>query len=136
MAQSYLVSGSSRGIGLELVRILANRPETIVFAGVRNPSKAGELQKIVAEHSNVHIIKLDSISAPDAKAAAETVEKAAGGLDVVIANATRVIRDPPCMVLAIVAMRRDRSLADKWVSCDQFAGTDTASMCSAASGTE
>ena len=84
---SYFVSGSNRGIGLELVRLIANRPDTIVFAGVRNPSKRSELQKLASKYPNVHIVKLDSSSTTDAQAAAHTVEEIAGGLDVVIANA-------------------------------------------------
>jgi norsolorinic acid ketoreductase len=85
--QSYLISGSNRGIGLELVKLLASRPETIVFAGVREPSKATALQTLADQHSNVHIIKLDSSSVADAQEAARYVTKVAGALDVVIANA-------------------------------------------------
>lgn len=86
-AQSYFISGSNRGIGLELVKLIASRPNTVVFAGVRNPAKAGELRKFADRYSNVHIIKLDSASATDAQAAARSVEEITGGLDVVIANA-------------------------------------------------
>ena len=84
---SYFVSGSNRGIGLEMVRIIANRPGAIVFAGARNPSKASELKKLAAKYPNIHIVKLDSSSTTDAQAAAHTIEEVSGGLDVVIANA-------------------------------------------------
>jgi norsolorinic acid ketoreductase len=87
MSQSYFISGSNRGIGLELVKLAASQPGSVVFAGVRNPSKASELAKITSQYPNVHLIKLDSTSATDAKQAAQTVEQIAGGLDVVIANA-------------------------------------------------
>jgi len=86
-SQSWLISGASRGIGFEIVKILAARPSTIVFAGARSPSKAIELQKLAATSPNVHIIKLESYSVSDAAAAAKTIEQVTGGLDVVVANA-------------------------------------------------
>lgn len=69
------------------MRLIASRPHDIVFAGARNPSKATALQKLAAENPNVHIVKLDSTSVADVQAAAQTVEKVSGGLDIVIANA-------------------------------------------------
>ena len=86
-SQSWLISGADRGIGLELVKIIASRPNNIVFAGARSPPKASELQKLAANSPNVHIVQLESSSVSDAAAAAKTIEKIAGGLDVVIANA-------------------------------------------------
>lgn len=86
-SQSWLISGANRGIGFEIVKIIAARPNTIVFACARVPSKATGLQKLVESSPNVHIIQLESNSVSDAAAAAKTVEQIAGGLDVVIANA-------------------------------------------------
>jgi len=86
-SQSWLISGASRGIGFEVVKIIAARPNTIVFAGARSPSKATQLQRLAATSPNVHVIQLESNSVSDAAAAAKTVEQVAGGLDVVIANA-------------------------------------------------
>jgi NAD(P)-dependent dehydrogenase (short-subunit alcohol dehydrogenase family) len=58
----------------------------IVFAGARNPSP--ELEAIAAHHSDkVHIIKLTSGDEADNEAAVAEVQKVAGRLDVVIANA-------------------------------------------------
>jgi norsolorinic acid ketoreductase len=88
MSLSYLITGASRGIGVEMVRILSNRPGTVVFAGVRDPSSASaDLKQIASANSNIHIIKLDSATEGDAKTAAKTIEEIAGGLDIVIANA-------------------------------------------------
>lgn len=84
---AWFVSGANRGIGLQLIVQAASQPNTTVFAGVRNPSKVTELQQFAKEHSNVHIVKLESANEADAVAAAATVEKVAGGLDIVIANA-------------------------------------------------
>jgi norsolorinic acid ketoreductase len=87
MSQAWLVTGANRGIGFEIVKSVAARPNTTVFAGARVPSKATALQQLASENANLHIIKLDSASAADAEAAAQTVQKITGGLDVVIANA-------------------------------------------------
>ncbi|KAL1718630.1 hypothetical protein EV715DRAFT_200593 [Schizophyllum commune] len=84
----YLVSGANRGIGLALVTALAARPDTIVFAGARNPASATELSKLAAAHpGKVHAISLVSADKENSLAAAEVIRKTAGHLDVVIANA-------------------------------------------------
>ncbi|KZT54364.1 NAD(P)-binding protein [Calocera cornea HHB12733] len=55
----YLVSGSSRGIGLGLVTKLAERDNTIVFAGCRSPGTSPLLQSLaVQQPTNLHIIQL------------------------------------------------------------------------------
>ncbi|KAJ7349169.1 hypothetical protein DFH08DRAFT_1079532 [Mycena albidolilacea] len=82
----YLVSGANRGIGYALAATLAARPNTIVFAGARDPA-AQSLKDLVVKHSNVHPIKLNSGNVADNAAAAAEIEKIAGHLDVVIANA-------------------------------------------------
>eukprot|EP01117_Protostelium_nocturnum_P000219 TRINITY_DN10296_c0_g1_i1.p1 TRINITY_DN10296_c0_g1~~TRINITY_DN10296_c0_g1_i1.p1 ORF type:complete len:251 (+),score=62.39 TRINITY_DN10296_c0_g1_i1:62-814(+) len=84
---SWFVSGSNRGIGFNIVSQLSERKDTIVFAGVRDPSKATELKSIAEKNKNVHIVKLDSSSREDAKNAAKFVESTTGSLDYVIANA-------------------------------------------------
>jgi norsolorinic acid ketoreductase len=87
-SQSYLITGASRGIGLEMVRLLSTRPHTVIFAAVRDPATASsDLQATAKSFSNVHIIKLDSSTPEDAYEAAKAIEKISGGLDVVIANA-------------------------------------------------
>ncbi|KAL1685665.1 hypothetical protein GGG16DRAFT_129261 [Schizophyllum commune] len=84
----YLVSGSNRGIGLALVTHLASRPNTIVFAGARNPNVASDLHALVAKHPNrVHIVELKAGDVEGNKRAVEEIRKKAGQLDVVIANA-------------------------------------------------
>jgi norsolorinic acid ketoreductase len=87
-ATSYLITGASRGIGYELVEQLAKRPNTVVFAAVRDPATASkDLKRTAHEYSNVHIIRLDSATPSDAQEAAQYIDKVAGGLDVVVANA-------------------------------------------------
>jgi len=84
---AWFISGTNRGLGLELVKQLSGCPNTIVFAGVRDLASANALQELAASSKNIHIVKLDSGSVADAQAAAKKVEEIAGGLDVVIANA-------------------------------------------------
>jgi NAD(P)-dependent dehydrogenase (short-subunit alcohol dehydrogenase family) len=84
--QVWFISGTSRGIGLQLARIVAEHGY-IVFAGARNPANATALQNLAARHSNIHIVKHEASSAADAVAIAQEIEKVAGGLDVIVPNA-------------------------------------------------
>jgi NAD(P)-dependent dehydrogenase (short-subunit alcohol dehydrogenase family) len=101
----YLVSGANRGIGesnpaqsaklsltsalpgLGLVKALATRPDTVVFAGARNPSSANALGELAKTQKNVHVLKLTSCDETDNRAAAAEIKRIAGALHVVIANA-------------------------------------------------
>ncbi|KAJ6555167.1 hypothetical protein DFH09DRAFT_1165689 [Mycena vulgaris] len=82
----YLISGANRGIGYALAAALAARPETVVFAGARDPA-ARSLQDLAAKHPNVHPVKLTFADQADNEAAIAEVRKIAGQLDVIIANA-------------------------------------------------
>ncbi|KAJ6666025.1 hypothetical protein lerEdw1_000929 [Lerista edwardsae] len=91
--QRILVTGSSRGIGLELVRQLvskSNRPEWI-FATCRDPKGTGaqELKNLAARHQGVEIIQLDVSDPSSVKAAAAQVTKLlkGAGLNLLINNA-------------------------------------------------
>ena len=58
----FFVTGASRGIGLEFVRVLASEEKgekNIVVAACRNPNSAAHLQALAAQTSNIFIIKLD-----------------------------------------------------------------------------
>eukprot|EP01117_Protostelium_nocturnum_P014010 TRINITY_DN5289_c0_g1_i1.p1 TRINITY_DN5289_c0_g1~~TRINITY_DN5289_c0_g1_i1.p1 ORF type:complete len:247 (+),score=56.56 TRINITY_DN5289_c0_g1_i1:110-850(+) len=84
---AWFISGSNRGIGFEIVNQLSQRQDTIIFAGARDPSSATELKALAQKNPNIHIVKLVSASKEDAEAAAQLVERVAGGLDYVVANA-------------------------------------------------
>lgn len=102
--KSYLITGANRGIGLNIVKILAQKKNVIIFAGARDPSKAVELREISQNFPNVHLVKIESANVEDAQAAAKFIEEVeisakfsgknsliyfqvSGGLDYVIANA-------------------------------------------------
>ncbi|KAJ7644598.1 hypothetical protein FB45DRAFT_1116199 [Roridomyces roridus] len=80
------VTGANRGIGLGLVAALASRPNTIVFAGARDPA-AQSLKDLSAKHLNVHGVKLTLGDKADNEAAVAKIQRIAGQLDVIIANA-------------------------------------------------
>jgi len=76
------------GPGLALVAQLAARPESVIFAGARNPFSATDLHALSSKHSGkIHVVKLTSGGETDNEAALAEVRKVAGRLDVVIANA-------------------------------------------------
>ncbi|KAJ7035282.1 hypothetical protein C8F04DRAFT_1259093 [Mycena alexandri] len=82
----YLISGSNRGIGYGLAALIAARPDTIVFAGARDPATES-LKDLAGKHPNVHPIKLTSGDQADNESAIAEIQKTAGRLDVIIANA-------------------------------------------------
>ncbi|PIL26450.1 hypothetical protein GSI_12208 [Ganoderma sinense ZZ0214-1] len=88
---SYAVIGASRGIGLEYVRQLASRPDTSVFAIVRNPAGSTHLQAVAAGLKNVHIIASDVADYSTLEHAAKQVaEVTEGKLDCLIHNAANM----------------------------------------------
>lgn len=91
--RSVLVTGSNRGIGLEIVRQLtekSNRPQWI-FATCRDPesSRAQVLKKLAEKHQGLVIVPLDVSDPTSIKAAAAQVtEQLKGaGLNLLINNA-------------------------------------------------
>ncbi|KAF4544511.1 Short-chain dehydrogenase/reductase SDR [Lasiodiplodia theobromae] len=88
---SYLITGTSRGIGLTLVTMLAAKPTSEVakvYAAARSESEA--LKKVIASAaSRVVFVPLEVTSQDSIKAAAAKVDElqAGKGLDVLINNA-------------------------------------------------
>ena len=69
-----LVQGSSRGLGLEFVRQLVERPNTRVVATCRTPAAAEQLQALQQRHAGrLHIVQLDSTDESSIARAAEQV---------------------------------------------------------------
>lgn len=83
-----LVSGASRGIGLNLVFVLTERiPSATIFAGARDPASSTELNEFAEKHPNVKVIKLIADDLESNKQAVEEIKKVTGRLDIVVANA-------------------------------------------------
>ncbi|CEJ02853.1 hypothetical protein RMCBS344292_16847 [Rhizopus microsporus] len=82
----YVVTGASRGLGLEFVKQLSAKGNTI-FACARNPDQAEELKKLI-DNKNVYSIKLDTTNEQSLKSAVDEISKhAPNGIDVLINNA-------------------------------------------------
>ncbi|KAH8824268.1 short-chain dehydrogenase/reductase SDR [Flagelloscypha sp. PMI_526] len=90
---SYLITGSSRGIGLALVHLLASKPSSEalhIFATARKTSDA--LSKIIARHpSKLHFVEMEVTSALAVQKAIKEVgrilEANNATLDVLVNNA-------------------------------------------------
>ncbi|PWY65006.1 NAD(P)-binding protein [Aspergillus sclerotioniger CBS 115572] len=90
--KTYLITGSSRGIGRALVTTFFSRPNNTIIAAVRNPQSPEALTLTnlpVGPNSHLIIIKIDSTVPTDASTAVTTLQQAHGitHLDIVIANA-------------------------------------------------
>lgn len=88
----YLITGANRGIGRGLLASLIQRPDTIVVAGVRDPSHATskEISSLpTASGSKVIVVKIDATSDADTSEAVKTLQSTynINHIDVVIANA-------------------------------------------------
>ncbi|XP_077104895.1 C-signal-like isoform X2 [Siphateles boraxobius] len=94
MCDSVLVTGSNRGIGLELVRHLVDSPSSPlqIFAGCRDPNgpRAQELQELAQKHQDViTVVQLDTDSLASIADASKLVEAKLNGrgLNLIINNA-------------------------------------------------
>ncbi|KAI1903941.1 hypothetical protein AGOR_G00000590 [Albula goreensis] len=77
--RTVMVTGASRGLGLQMVESLATgsfSPGKII-ATARDPSRAQELQNLAGKYPNVHIITLDVVSQ-------DSIEKAAKEVDAIV----------------------------------------------------
>ncbi|KAH8802554.1 hypothetical protein F5884DRAFT_887211 [Xylogone sp. PMI_703] len=86
---SYLITGSSRGLGLGFATELLKDPNNIVIATARDPTSSKGLQDLKAKYSDrIHLIKLDVTNqASIDKAVKETSSLLPSGLDNLISNA-------------------------------------------------
>ena len=82
----YFVTGASRGIGLEFIKQLVKRENSVVYAGVRNPASM-ENHFPSPRPDNLHIVQCDVTSDDSISAAAQIVAKVTGRVDVLINNA-------------------------------------------------
>lgn len=85
---SYLITGTSRGLGLAMVTHLASSETGIIFAAAR--SKTADLGDLItASSGRVVYIEMDTTNANSVAVAVEAVEKHLGdkGLDYLVNNA-------------------------------------------------
>lgn len=88
---SYFITGTSRGIGLQLTASLVSRPSSDVskvFAAARKQSD--DLKKLIeGSDGRIEFVPLEVTSQQSAEEAAQTVEKSLNGqgLDYLINNA-------------------------------------------------
>lgn len=67
MSLTFVVTGASRGLGLEFVKQLSAKGHT-VFACARSPEKSEKLQELVKSNNCIHAVPLDTIDANSIKA--------------------------------------------------------------------
>lgn len=89
---SYLVTGVGRGLGLEILKVLAAKPDSEVSTifGTLRSSPSAALQEIVAKaDGRVVLVHLEAKDANSILAAVDKVKECLGGrgLDVLINNA-------------------------------------------------
>ncbi|KAI0628101.1 NAD-P-binding protein [Trametes polyzona] len=87
---TWLVTGASRGIGLELVRQLLQVPSSLVVAACRSPDTATGLHALkAAAKGSLHVVKLDVSDFDNVRALPEKVAPilADVGLDYLVNNA-------------------------------------------------
>ncbi|XP_023336851.1 uncharacterized protein LOC111707898 [Eurytemora carolleeae] len=84
-----LITGTSRGLGLEMVTQLANRksPPSLIFATCRNPVAAVKLQEVAKKFDFVKIIQLDVNALDTYPALSKEVYKHTDKLDILINSA-------------------------------------------------
>ncbi|KAJ1304132.1 hypothetical protein OPQ81_008533 [Rhizoctonia solani] len=72
---TWLITGSSRGIGLALVTELAKYSVNVIFATCRHPDRAGRLKEVAdnAYPDRVHIVPLDVTDEVSIKEAANQI---------------------------------------------------------------
>ncbi len=85
---SILITGSNRGIGLELARQYAQQSEAQVFATCRTPGSADALNQLAAQHpGRVHVIALDAADPVSIAESLRLVSAHTDHLDVLVNNA-------------------------------------------------
>ncbi|KAI9488072.1 4-dihydrotrisporin dehydrogenase [Zychaea mexicana] len=85
MALTFVVTGASRGLGVEFVKQLSAKGHTVI-ACARNPDKSEQLQALV-NNKTVFAVSLDTVKLDSVKAAADKIQELApSGVDVLINN--------------------------------------------------
>ncbi|EJD50083.1 NAD(P)-binding protein [Auricularia subglabra TFB-10046 SS5] len=85
----WFITGTSRGIGLELTKQLAANEVNTIVASCRSPASAIQLSELASKHKNVHIVALDVLKKETMRDAFEKTQAIVGlnGVDYLINNA-------------------------------------------------
>lgn len=59
MSLTYVITGASRGLGLEFVKQVSSQGHT-VFALARHPESSERLQALLVDRENVFAVKMDT----------------------------------------------------------------------------
>ena len=81
-----LITGASRGIGLEICRQLSERGDEVI-ATYRSPNSAGTLLELTNKYRNLHTYELDVNSSESVKSAIGRIAEKFTSLDLVFNNA-------------------------------------------------
>jgi NAD(P)-dependent dehydrogenase (short-subunit alcohol dehydrogenase family) len=101
-----LVTGASRGIGLEIARQLARLGHT-VLVGARDTTRGqAAVRQIQAQGLDAVFLPLDVTDQASIDAAAQDVEEQFGRLDVLVNNAAIALDDAPPSGLDVAVLRR------------------------------
>jgi NAD(P)-dependent dehydrogenase (short-subunit alcohol dehydrogenase family) len=85
---NIMITGTNRGIGLELVRQYAQREDTFIFATCRQPDEADDLQRIAgAARGRVMVLTMDVANEHAIQLAAQAIRDQISTLDILINNA-------------------------------------------------
>ncbi|KAI9321041.1 4-dihydrotrisporin dehydrogenase [Dichotomocladium elegans] len=85
MSLTYVITGASRGLGLEFVKQLSSKGHTVI-ACARKPENSSGLTSLV-DNKSVYAVTLNTIDIDSVKAAAEKITQIApNGIDVLINN--------------------------------------------------
>jgi NAD(P)-dependent dehydrogenase (short-subunit alcohol dehydrogenase family) len=83
-----LITGSNRGIGLDLVQRYIQQSDTLIFATCRAPSSADELNALAAQYpERVKVVPLDVVDSVSIAAAQRIISTEVDGLEMLINNA-------------------------------------------------
>ena len=110
-----LVTGSNKGIGLEIVRQLARQGHQIILTA-RDEVKGLEAQKkLKAENLQVHFLRLDITQEESIHQTASKVKTEFGKLDVLINNAAISLRGDHSL------LQNDRAITELIIKTNAFA---------------
>ncbi|KAG8944252.1 hypothetical protein FRC03_002121 [Tulasnella sp. 419] len=88
MVRTIVITGASRGLGLEFTKQYVAQSDTHVIAVARNPENSNLLNDLAKSSGRVHIVKADVANEQSIKEAVPEIEKFSNGtIDLLINNA-------------------------------------------------